>query len=40
LLGENELASGQLVLRRLSDGEQKKLSEAELLEHLQTMLKH
>ncbi len=34
LLGENELASGQFILRRLADGEQKTLSEAELLEHL------
>jgi len=36
LLGEKELASGQFVLRRLSDGEQKTLTEAELLEHLKS----
>ncbi len=36
LLGENELASGQFILRRLADGEQKTLSETELLEHLKS----
>jgi histidyl-tRNA synthetase len=36
LLGENELASGQLILRRLADGEQKMLTEAELVEHLKS----
>jgi histidyl-tRNA synthetase len=36
LLGESELASGQLVLRRLSDGGQKKLTESELVEHLKS----
>jgi len=36
LLGENELASGQLILRRLADGEQKALSESELLASLKS----
>ncbi len=36
LLGEDELASGSYVLRRLADGEQKKLSEPELVGHLKS----
>ncbi len=36
LLGENELASGHLVLRRMADGEQKTLTEAELLDFLES----
>jgi histidyl-tRNA synthetase len=36
LLGEDELKSGQLVLRRLADGEQRKLSESELIAHLKS----
>jgi histidyl-tRNA synthetase len=36
LLGEDELKSGQLVLRRMADGEQRKLSESELIAHLKS----
>jgi len=36
LLGENELASGQLILRRMADGEQKTVSESELFEYLRS----
>jgi histidyl-tRNA synthetase len=36
LLGEDELASGSYVLRRLADGEQKKLSEPELVRYLKS----
>ncbi len=36
LLGEDELASGSYVLRRLADGEQKKLSEPELVGYLKS----
>ncbi len=36
LLGEDELASGHLVLRRMADGEQRTLTEAELVEHLKS----
>jgi histidyl-tRNA synthetase len=35
LIGENEIAVGKYTLRRLSDGEQQQLGEAELLGHLQ-----
>ena len=34
LLGENEIAAGKYVLRRLADGEQQELTETELLERL------
>jgi len=34
IIGEDEIASGQLTLKRLADGEQSKYSEAALLEHL------
>jgi histidyl-tRNA synthetase len=34
ILGEEELAAKQFTVKRLADGEQKKLSEAELFEHL------
>jgi histidyl-tRNA synthetase len=33
-LGEDELAAGQFTVKRLADGDQRKLSEAELLEYL------
>lgn len=36
LLGEDELASGSYVLRRLADGEQKKLPEPELVGYLKS----
>ncbi len=36
LVGEDEIASGAYVLRRMSDGEQKKLAESELVEYLKT----
>ncbi len=36
LLGEDELAAGAYVLRRLADGEQKKLSESELVSVLKS----
>ncbi len=36
LLGEDEIASGSYVLRRLADGEQKKLSETELVDYLKS----
>ncbi len=35
LIGEDELAAQKFTLRRMSDGEQKQLSEAELIEYLQ-----
>jgi histidyl-tRNA synthetase len=34
IIGEDEVASGSFTLKRLADGEQKKLSESELLEYL------
>ncbi len=34
IIGEDEVASGQLTLKRLADGEQSKYSEAALLDHL------
>ena len=34
IIGEDELASGCFVLKRLADSEQRKLSETELLSHL------
>jgi histidyl-tRNA synthetase len=34
LLGENELAAGKYVLRRLADGEQQQLTEGELVSQL------
>jgi histidyl-tRNA synthetase len=34
IIGEDEVASGQLTLKRLADGQQSKYSEAALLEHL------
>jgi histidyl-tRNA synthetase len=34
ILGEDELAAGQFTVKRLADGDQRKLSEGELLEHL------
>jgi len=34
IIGEDEVASGQLTLKRLADGEQRKLSTEELLAHL------
>jgi histidyl-tRNA synthetase len=34
ILGEDELAAAQFTVKRLADGDQKKLSEAELLEYL------
>jgi histidyl-tRNA synthetase len=34
ILGEDELAASQFTVKRLADGDQKKLSEAELLEYL------
>jgi histidyl-tRNA synthetase len=34
ILGEDELAAGQFTVKRLADGDQRKLSEAELLEYL------
>jgi histidyl-tRNA synthetase len=36
LLGEDEIASGSYVLRRLADGEQKKLSDSDLLAYLKS----
>jgi histidyl-tRNA synthetase len=36
IIGEDEVASGQFTLKRLADAEQKKLSEAELIEALRT----
>jgi histidyl-tRNA synthetase len=38
ILGEDELASGQLTVKRFADGEQKKLPEAELVSYLMTNL--
>jgi hypothetical protein len=35
IFGEEELASKQFTLKRLGDGEQKKLSEDDLLAYLQ-----
>jgi histidyl-tRNA synthetase len=34
IVGEDEMASGQFTVKRLADGDQKKLTEAELLEYL------
>src|SRR5712691_5030763 len=34
IIGDDEVASGQFTVKRLEDGEQKKLSERELVEHL------
>ncbi len=34
ILGEDEMAAGQFTVKRLADGDQKKLGEAELLEYL------
>ncbi len=34
ILGEDEMAAGQFTVKRLADGDQKKLTEAELLEYL------
>jgi histidyl-tRNA synthetase len=34
IIGEDELASGQFTVKRLADGEQKRLGEADLVEHL------
>jgi histidyl-tRNA synthetase len=34
IIGENELASGELTVKRLADGDQKKLSESDLLTYL------
>jgi len=34
IVGEDELAAGQFTVKRLADGEQKKLAEADLLEYL------
>jgi histidyl-tRNA synthetase len=34
ILGEDEMAAGQFTVKRLADGDQKKLAEAELLEYL------
>jgi histidyl-tRNA synthetase len=34
ILGEDEMAAGQFTVKRLADGDQKKLSQAELLEYL------
>jgi histidyl-tRNA synthetase len=36
IVGEDEVASGTYTLKRLADAEQKKYSEAELLEHLES----
>ncbi len=36
IIGEDEVASGQLTLKRLADGEQTKYSEAALIEHLKS----
>ncbi len=36
LLGESEISSGSFVLRRMADGEQKNLSESELLDFLKS----
>jgi histidyl-tRNA synthetase len=36
ILGEDEVASGEFTLKRLADAEQKKLSENELLEYLES----
>jgi histidyl-tRNA synthetase len=36
ILGEDELAAGQFTVKRLADGDQRKLSEVELLEYLTT----
>jgi histidyl-tRNA synthetase len=34
IVGGDEVASGEFTLKRLADGEQKKLSEADLVEYL------
>jgi histidyl-tRNA synthetase len=36
LLGEDEIASGSYILRRMADGEQKKLRESELVDYLKS----
>ena len=36
IIGEDEVASGTFTLKRLADAEQKKLSENELLEYLES----
>jgi histidyl-tRNA synthetase len=36
IIGEDEVASGQLTLKHLADGQQQKYSESALLEHLRT----
>ncbi len=36
IIGEDEVASGAFTLKRLADGEQKKLNENELLEYLES----
>ena len=33
-MGEDELAAGQFTVKRLADGDQRKLAEADLLEYL------
>jgi len=36
IIGEDEVSSGQFTLKRLADGVQTKLTEAQLLEHLKS----
>jgi len=36
IVGEDEVSSGQFTLKRLADGEQKKLTEEQLIEHLKS----
>jgi len=36
IIGEDEVASGTFTLKRLADAEQKKLSENDLLEYLES----
>ncbi len=36
IIGEDEVASGTFTLKRLADAEQKKFSECELLEYLES----
>jgi histidyl-tRNA synthetase len=36
IIGEDEVAQGNFTLKRLADAEQKKLSEYELLEYLES----
>lgn len=40
ILGEDEVASGQLTLKRLADGDQRKISAEELAAHLRAELRH